>query len=115
MVFYYPHRSEVLVLQRLSLTIRKGQKVALVGYSGSGKSTVIQLLLRPERVAFRASCEVLRPTRGHDPSGWSRSENAERALVAEAAGAGEPAADALRHDFRGAERDCELIMPCRRT
>jgi len=44
--FYYPHRSEVMVLRRLSLNIRKGQKVALVGYSGSGKSTVIQLLLR---------------------------------------------------------------------
>lgn len=45
-VFYYPHRPETKVLQRISLTIRRGQKVALVGYSGSGKSTVIQLLLR---------------------------------------------------------------------
>lgn len=44
--FYYPHRSEILVLRKMSLNIRKGQKVALVGYSGSGKSTVIQLLLR---------------------------------------------------------------------
>lgn len=25
--FYYPHRSEVMVLRRLSLNIRKGQKV----------------------------------------------------------------------------------------
>lgn len=45
-VFYYPHRSEVIVLNRLSLEIRQGQRVAVVGFSGSGKSTVIQLLLR---------------------------------------------------------------------
>eukprot|EP00913_Durusdinium_trenchii_P018726 g17596.t1 len=41
-VFYYPHRPETKVLQRISLTIRRGQKVALVGYSGSGKSTVVE-------------------------------------------------------------------------
>ena len=53
-VFYYPHRSEVIVLNKLSLEVRPGQRVALVGFSGSGKSTVIQLLLRfydPQRGA----------------------------------------------------------------
>ena len=37
---------QVRVLKKLSLTIEKGQSVALVGFSGSGKSTVIQLLQR---------------------------------------------------------------------
>jgi len=44
--FWYPHRPEAQVLKKLNLTIEKGQAVALVGFSGSGKSTVIQLLQR---------------------------------------------------------------------
>jgi len=44
--FWYPHRPEVRVLKKLNFTIEKGQAVALVGFSGSGKSTVIQLLQR---------------------------------------------------------------------
>jgi ATP-binding cassette subfamily B (MDR/TAP) protein 1 len=44
--FSYPTRPDVSVLKGLTLTIHKGQKVALVGESGSGKSTVIQLLER---------------------------------------------------------------------
>mmetsp|Transcript_74346 Transcript_74346/g.177339 ORF Transcript_74346/g.177339 Transcript_74346/m.177339 type:complete len:1235 (-) Transcript_74346:315-4019(-) len=44
--FWYPHRPEVRVLKKLSFTIEKGQAVAFVGFSGSGKSTVIQLLQR---------------------------------------------------------------------
>lgn len=45
-VFNYPSRPDVQILQGLTLEIRKGQKAALVGESGSGKSTVIQLLER---------------------------------------------------------------------
>ncbi|CAE7539788.1 ABCB1 [Symbiodinium natans] len=44
--FTYPARPEVKVLNGLSLTIQRGQKVAVVGESGSGKSTVMALLER---------------------------------------------------------------------
>ena len=44
--FSYPTRPETLVLKDVSLTIMPGQHVALVGYSGSGKSTIVQLLTR---------------------------------------------------------------------
>merc|ERR1711871_1614938 len=43
--FTYPMR-DVEIFNKLSLTVEKGQTVALVGTSGSGKSTVIQLLER---------------------------------------------------------------------
>ncbi|KAL1745562.1 P-loop containing nucleoside triphosphate hydrolase protein [Schizophyllum fasciatum] len=44
--FRYPTRPEVRVLRKLSLTIEPGTYVALVGGSGSGKSTTIQLIER---------------------------------------------------------------------
>ena len=44
--FAYPTRPETVILKDVSLTIMPGQQAALVGYSGSGKSTVIQLLNR---------------------------------------------------------------------
>ncbi len=44
--FAYPTRSDVPVLRGLSLSIQPGQKVALVGQSGAGKSTVMQLMLQ---------------------------------------------------------------------
>jgi ABC-type multidrug transport system fused ATPase/permease subunit len=44
--FTYPTRPDAPVLDKLSLTVSKGQVVALVGPSGSGKSTVISLLER---------------------------------------------------------------------
>ncbi|CAF1110067.1 unnamed protein product [Rotaria sordida] len=44
--FAYPARSEVLVLQNLTLTARAGEITALVGSSGSGKSTCVSLLCR---------------------------------------------------------------------
>nr|XP_018672478.2 multidrug resistance protein 1A-like isoform X1 [Ciona intestinalis] len=44
--FHYPTRPDVQVLKGLTTAIRKGQTVALVGQSGCGKSTCIQLLER---------------------------------------------------------------------
>nr|XP_019605320.1 PREDICTED: phosphatidylcholine translocator ABCB4 isoform X2 [Rhinolophus sinicus]XP_019605321.1 PREDICTED: phosphatidylcholine translocator ABCB4 isoform X2 [Rhinolophus sinicus] len=45
-MFNYPTRPNVPVLQGLSLEVKKGQTLALVGPSGCGKSTVVQLLER---------------------------------------------------------------------
>nr|BAE26128.1 unnamed protein product [Mus musculus] len=45
-VFNYPTRPSIPVLQGLSLEVKKGQTLALVGSSGCGKSTVVQLLER---------------------------------------------------------------------
>ncbi|XP_029307520.1 ATP-dependent translocase ABCB1 [Cottoperca gobio] len=44
--FSYPSRPDVQVLNDLSLSVKSGQSIALVGSSGCGKSTTIQLLQR---------------------------------------------------------------------
>lgn len=44
--FHYPTRPEVEVLKQLSFYVNPGEKVALAGHSGAGKSTIIQLLLK---------------------------------------------------------------------
>ncbi|MBK8196613.1 MAG: ATP-binding cassette domain-containing protein [Lewinellaceae bacterium] len=44
--FSYPTRADVVVLKDVSLEIPAGKKVALVGQSGAGKSTIMQLLLQ---------------------------------------------------------------------
>jgi ATP-binding cassette subfamily B protein len=44
--FAYPSRADLPVLKGISFHVRAGEKIALVGYSGAGKSTIIQLLMR---------------------------------------------------------------------
>ncbi|KAM4688621.1 ATP-binding cassette sub-family B member 5-like [Discoglossus pictus] len=44
--FCYPSRPDVQVLKGLNLKVKSGQTVALVGQSGCGKSTTVQLLQR---------------------------------------------------------------------
>ncbi|KAL1151365.1 hypothetical protein V6Z11_A09G037100 [Gossypium hirsutum] len=45
--FHYPSRiSQVPILDRLNLAIQANEVVAIVGLSGSGKSTIVNLLLR---------------------------------------------------------------------
>ncbi len=54
--FSYPTRSEIQVLKDISFELEPGKRIALVGHSGAGKSTVIQLLLRfyePEKGVIR--------------------------------------------------------------
>ncbi|ODV91346.1 hypothetical protein CANCADRAFT_32011 [Tortispora caseinolytica NRRL Y-17796] len=61
--FVYPSRPSVTVLQNMSLKVLPGQTVALVGMSGSGKSTIIGIL---ERFYAPLAGEVL--IDGHDIS-----------------------------------------------
>jgi len=44
--FHYPSRPEMEVIQQIDFDIQPGEKIALVGASGAGKSTIISLLLQ---------------------------------------------------------------------
>jgi len=44
--FSYPSRPDIEVLKGVSLHVKAGHKIALVGQSGAGKSTIVQLLMR---------------------------------------------------------------------
>ncbi|MGN0933552.1 ABC transporter transmembrane domain-containing protein [Falsigemmobacter intermedius] len=54
--FRYPSRPDQAALEDVSLTVKPGETVALVGPSGAGKTTILQLLLRfydPQEGAIR--------------------------------------------------------------
>jgi len=54
--FRYPTRPDISALEDISLSIRPGETVALVGPSGAGKTTVVQLIQRfwdPDHGAVR--------------------------------------------------------------
>jgi ATP-binding cassette, subfamily B, bacterial len=44
--FAYPSRKDIPVLKGIDIVIPEGSKIALVGQSGSGKSTIVQLLMK---------------------------------------------------------------------
>lgn len=44
--FHYPTRPETEIFKGISFVINQGDNCAFVGFSGSGKSTIIQLILR---------------------------------------------------------------------
>ena len=44
--FSYPGRPGIVALDDITLTVKPGERIALVGPSGAGKSTIIQLLQR---------------------------------------------------------------------
>ena len=44
--FSYPSRPDMEVLKDISFEVKAGEKIGLVGYSGVGKSTIVQLLMR---------------------------------------------------------------------
>ncbi len=67
--FAYPSRADSPALDGVSFSVRPGETVALVGPSGAGKTTIIQLLLRfydPQSGAVRLD--------GHDVAELARSE-----------------------------------------
>jgi ATP-binding cassette, subfamily B, bacterial len=44
--FSYPSRPDIQVLNGIDFEVKSGEKVALVGQSGAGKSTIVQLMMR---------------------------------------------------------------------
>ena len=63
--FAYPTRPDVPVLRGLNLVVQEGQQCALVGASGAGKSTVVQLLYR-----FHDPQQGQLLIRGRDAQDW---------------------------------------------
>lgn len=101
-VFRYPGRLDQTALNRLTFHVRPGERVALVGPSGGGKSTVLRLLLRfydPESGVVRIDGVDLRDA---DPA----EVRARLALVAQEAPLfSGSAADNIRFGRAGADEE----------
>ncbi|XP_077607205.1 bile salt export pump isoform X1 [Crocuta crocuta] len=59
--FHYPSRTEVKILSNLSMVVKPGEMTAVVGSSGAGKSTALQLIQR-----FYDPSEGMVTLDGHD-------------------------------------------------
>ena len=63
--FAYPERPEAVILKDLNLEIKEGECVAIVGASGSGKSTIAGLLQRlyePDSGSISVGCSDVTPS-----------------------------------------------------
>lgn len=71
--FSYPSRKDLPVLKDLSLHVKAGEKVALVGKSGAGKSTIAHLLMRLYD-GFSGNIQVdNQPIESYDLSGFRKN------------------------------------------
>ncbi|KAL2619839.1 hypothetical protein R1flu_000044 [Riccia fluitans] len=71
--FAYPSRPDAMVLRGISIVLKAGTVTALVGSSGSGKSTIVQLLSRfyePTKGRITLAGEDVRK---FDKSDWARA------------------------------------------
>ena len=57
--FNYPSKMDVPVIKNLNLKINKGEKIGIVGLSGSGKSTIVSLLERLYEINDNSKSEIL--------------------------------------------------------
>ncbi len=71
LTFTFPYQSKP-ILNNLSLTINKGEKIGIVGASGCGKSTLIKILLRLHH-GYKGSIQLF----GKDLTKLSRTQLAE--------------------------------------
>ena len=57
--FNYPTKENVKVIKNFNLNIKKGEKIGIVGLSGSGKSTIVNLIERLYEINEEKNSEIL--------------------------------------------------------